>query len=109
MNDPDPTPRGLALFPPGASAAFRRRRIAFALTYAAVAACLVWPLYPLSATSAFPLIFGLPLSFAWVVGALAAGFCALVALYLGDAHEESRRGTTPLGRGAPRPRAERQQ
>ena len=103
------SPRGLVLFPPGASAAFRWRRIAFAAAYAAVAACLVWPVYPLAASSAFPLVLGLLLSFAWVVGALAAGFCALVALYLSDAHEESQRGTTPLGRGAPRPRAERQQ
>lgn len=91
MSDPDPMPRGPVLFPPGASAAFRRRRIAFAAAYAVVAACVVWPIYPLAA-SAFPLILGLPLSFAWVVGALAAGFVALVALYLGDAREEAARG-----------------
>ena len=84
--------RGLVLFPPGTSAAFRRRRIAFAAVYAAVAACLVWPLYPLAAASAFPLVLGLPLSFAWVVGALLAGFLAVAALYLGDAREEARRG-----------------
>jgi hypothetical protein len=87
---PNDMPRGLVLFPPGTSAAFRRRRIVFAAVYAVVAACLVWPVYPLAA-SAFPLILGLPLSFAWMVGALVAGFLTLLALYLGDARDEARR------------------
>ena len=91
MTDPHPIPRGPLLFPPGTSAGSRRRRIAFVAAYAVLAACLVWPVYPLVA-SAFPLVLGLPLSFAWVVGVLAAGFGALVGLYVGDTREEARRG-----------------
>jgi hypothetical protein len=89
MTDPDPIPRGPLLFPPGTSAGTRRRRIAFVAVYAVLGACVVWPVYPLVA-SAFPLVLGLPLSFAWVVAVLAAGFGALVGLYVGDAREEAR-------------------
>ena len=44
---------------------------------------LVWPVYPLF-SGIRPLILGLPLSLAWIVFALAAGFTALVTLYLSE-------------------------
>lgn len=88
--DPDPSagpPSRLpVLFPPGTTPASRRRRLVFVAVYALVAAALVWPLYPLGAR-AFPLVLGLPTSFAWVVIGLTVGLFALVGLYLGDARD----------------------
>ena len=57
----------------------RRRRIFLAL-YAAIALLLIWPVYPFFARP-FPLVFGLPLSLAWVVMALGLMFAALVWLF----------------------------
>ena len=73
--------KGLVLFPPGASPGHKRRRLAFVAVYVLVVAALVWPIYPRFA-GVFPLILGLPLSFAWVILALAVSFSALLALYL---------------------------
>ena len=73
--------RGLVLFPPGTDPRIRRRRLLFTVVYLLVIAAVVWPIYPLFAGT-FPLILGLPLSLAWIVGALATGFLALLALYL---------------------------
>lgn len=81
----------LVLFPPAMAPARRRRRLVFVALYAAVAAALVWPLYPLGARR-LPPLFGLPPSFAWVVAALAAGFFLLLGLYLGDLREEEAGG-----------------
>lgn len=75
--------RGLVLFPPGTPPARRRRRLVFAAVLAAVAASLVWPLFPLAAAR-LPPLGGLPGPFAWVVAALAVCFAALVAVYRGD-------------------------
>ena len=72
--------RGLVLFPPGTDPRVKRRRLLFAAFYLLVIAAVVWPVYPLFAGT-FPLILGLPLSLAWIVGALATGFLALVVLY----------------------------
>ena len=72
--------RGLVLFPPGTAPRVKRRRLLFAALYSLVVAAVVWPVYPLF-SGTFPLILGLPLSLAWIVGALAAGFLALLVLY----------------------------
>jgi hypothetical protein len=44
---------------------------------------LIWPGYTLF-SSATPLIFGFPLSFAWIIFYTIAGFIALLALYFSD-------------------------
>ncbi len=68
------------LFPLGTAPRVKRRRLLFTGCYLLVIAAIVWPVYPLFAGT-FPLIFGLPLSLAWIVGALAVGFAALLTLY----------------------------
>lgn len=86
--------RGLKLFPSHSSARHRRRRIVFAAVFAILTASLVWPIYPL-ASGIRPLIFGLPLSLAYIVIVLLAMFAALIWLYRGEEerghHGESRR------------------
>ena len=69
------------LFPPGTGPRVKRRRLLFTAFYLLVIAAVVWPVYPLF-SGTFPLILGLPLSLVWIVGALTAGFLALLALYL---------------------------
>jgi len=81
--DREPLPLGLVLFPPGSSARHRRRRVAFLAVYLVLVAALVWPVYPYF-SGVLPLILGLPLSLAWVVIVLVAGFGALLALYLSE-------------------------
>ena len=75
-----PLPRGLVLFRPDASLEYRRRRLLFAAVVALATASVIWPIYPLF-SAAFPLIFGLPLSLAWVVMAILVVFLALVWLF----------------------------
>lgn len=79
--DRGPLPAGLVLFPPGTSPGKKRRRILFVAAYLVVTASLVWPIYP-RFSGIHPLVMGLPLSLAWIVLALFAGFAALLALYL---------------------------
>lgn len=86
-----PLPRGLVLFPPGTPRGHRRRRLAFLALWVAVAACLVWPIYPLFA-GIRPLVLGLPLSFAWVVLALLVMFLALLWLYRSDGRADGAGG-----------------
>ncbi|MEM6792379.1 MAG: hypothetical protein AAF725_00225 [Acidobacteriota bacterium] len=52
-----------------------------------VTAMLVWPLYPMLGASATPQILGLPLSLAWVIGALLLMFSSLLWLFLADERE----------------------
>jgi hypothetical protein len=97
------------LFAPGTSRDRRRRRLAFAAVYAALAAAVTWPLFPWAA-AAFPPLLGLPPSFAWVVTVLLAAFVAVALLYRADLADEaapsgpgpgSRSSTSPdrVGRG----------
>jgi len=44
---------------------------------------LIWPVYPLF-SDIYPLILGLPLSFAWVILVLFAAFFLLLWYYLSD-------------------------
>ena len=76
-------PKGLVLFPPGTPPRRRRRRLVFLVIWLLAGVSLVWPVYALVA-DAFPLVLGLPLSLAWVVGWLAVVFVALVWLYRSD-------------------------
>ncbi len=79
-------PQGLVLFRPGTDPARRRRRQLFLAIYAAVAALLVWPIFP-QFSGVRPLILGLPFSLAWVIMALGVMFAALVWLYRTEDHE----------------------
>ncbi|HEX9733298.1 MAG TPA: hypothetical protein VGG06_15115 [Thermoanaerobaculia bacterium] len=78
--DRESLPTGLVLFPPGTDPRKKRRRLLFAAFYLLVVASVLWPVYPLF-SGIRPMILGLPLSLAWVVFALLAGFAALLALY----------------------------
>lgn len=93
--DRQPLPLGLVLFPPGSSARHRRRRLAFLAVYLLLVAALVWPIYPYF-SGALPLILGLPLSLAWVVMVLVAGFGALLALYLSEDARSPTTGSPPF-------------
>jgi hypothetical protein len=84
--DRGPLPYGLVLFPPGTSPGKKRRRLLFGAAYLLVTAALVWPVYPIF-SGIHPLVLGLPLSLAWIVLALFAGFAALLALYLTEDEE----------------------
>lgn len=80
MADRSDIPRGLVLWMPDAPAAYRRRRILFITVLVVAALSLIWPVYPLF-SGIRPLIFGFPLSFAYVIGWLAIVFVALGWLY----------------------------
>ncbi len=76
----DTLPAGLTLFRSGTDPARRRRRQIFLAIYLAVAALLVWPIFP-QFSGIRPLILGLPFSLAWVIMALSVMFAALLWLY----------------------------
>lgn len=78
----DDCPRGLVL--PGLQDDTRRSSLLSFLAVTVISGlALVWPVYPF-AGSVRPYVFGLPFSFAWVVGWLVVMFVALVFLYLTD-------------------------
>ncbi|MDX1617920.1 MAG: hypothetical protein R3224_03985 [Balneolaceae bacterium] len=74
------------------------RKRTFILIIALIQLCLLWPIYPLF-SDIYPLILGLPLSFAWVVLMLAASFLTMLWYYLTDPAldkgSEPGSGTTP--------------
>lgn len=74
-----PLPRGL-VFAPRASAAVRKKRLAFAVFGLLAFLALGWPVYPLVSTVR-PFVLGLPFSFAWVALWLLLVFAALFWLY----------------------------
>ena len=80
MPTPEAIPKGLVFFPPDTSPGRKRRRLLFVVILMMVAMALVWPMYPLF-SGIFPLIFGLPLSLAWIAVWLTVVFVALVWLY----------------------------
>ncbi|MDR8391156.1 hypothetical protein NC796_08410 [Aliifodinibius sp. S!AR15-10] len=49
---------------------------------------IIWPVYPLFSDIS-PMILGLPLSFAWVVGMLIASFLTILWYYLTDPERKS--------------------
>lgn len=68
----------------------KRRKRAFILVpiLVLIQICLIWPIYPLM-SSAKPLIFGLPLSFFWVILMVCCSFTALFLFFRKDTEEES--------------------
>ena len=79
------TPRFLPSdLPPGARRIYLATAVFFAVTFAA----LVWPVYALFA-GIRPRILGLPLSLAWVVGWVVAGFLVLAAVHLWEGRREA--------------------
>lgn len=80
MPSPSDVPSGPVFFTDSAPPSRRWRRSLFIAIVLVAALALIAPVYPLFG-SIRPLIFGLPLSFAWVVLWLAVVFAALVWLY----------------------------
>ena len=87
-SDRESLPTGLVLFPPGTPPEKKRHRLLFAAVYLLVIASVLWPIYPLF-SGIRPMILGLPLSLAWVVFALLAGFVTLLLLYATEDEEKS--------------------
>lgn len=75
--------RGPELFSEHMSPAARRRRIGVLVVLLVASAALIWPVYDVFG-GLYPLIFGLPLSLAWVVLWLFVVFGAVLWLYLTD-------------------------
>lgn len=78
-----PIRRGIVLFKADASPAHRRRRTLFLLLCPLIASMVLWPVFP-RFSGIFPLVLGLPQSFAWVVLALLAMFFLLLWLFLSE-------------------------
>lgn len=55
------------------------------------ALAIIWPGHALF-SSATPLIFGFPLSFAWIIFWVIIGFAAMMGLYLSDSHDDKING-----------------
>ncbi len=83
----EPFGRGLILFRPGTSIKMRRGRLLFLVVYLLIGAAIIWPVYPRFA-GPDPRVLGLPLFFAWIVGALLAMFASLVVLFKVEPHDE---------------------
>lgn len=60
-----------------------KRKILFLAIFIILQLCLVWPIYPLF-SGIKPMIFGLPLSFAWIIFVLICCFFLLLWYYLSD-------------------------
>lgn len=69
------------------------RKLIFLLLFVIIQLCLIWPIYPLF-SEVYPLMLGLPLSFAWVVLMLLASFLTLLWYYLSDPERESSQSET---------------
>lgn len=71
----------------GESIPIRRSRIIFVMVILITALAIIWPGHAVF-SSATPLIFGFPLSFAWIIFWVIVGFSAMMGLYLSDSHED---------------------
>lgn len=85
--DPASLPRGIVFFRSDATPAHRRRRTTFLVLFVLIGSLVLWPVFPFFAR-VFPLVLGLPFSFAWVVMALAAMFFVLLWLFLTEDHRK---------------------
>lgn len=65
----------------------RRSRLIFITVMILTALAIIWPGHALF-SSATPLIFGFPLSFAWIILWVMIGFTAMLGLYLTDSHDD---------------------
>lgn len=68
-----------------------RRKIIFVVALLIIQLCLIWPVYPLF-SDIYPLILGIPLSFAWIIFVLLAAFFLLLWYYLTEPENKD-----PLG------------
>lgn len=59
------------------------RKIMFLVIFVILQLCLIWPVYAFF-SGIYPLILGLPLSFAWIVFILISCFFLLLWYYLSD-------------------------
>jgi len=77
----DKIPNGLVF----SSRSPKRRKRAFILIpiLVVIQLCLIWPIYPLM-SSAKPLIFGIPLSFFWVIMMVCLSFISLLIFFRKD-------------------------
>lgn len=80
MHDMDTPPKGPVFFLPGASRAYRLRRLLFLGVLMTASVALIWPVYALVAQP-LPLVLGLPMPLAWIVAWLLIIMGALVWLY----------------------------
>lgn len=64
-----------------------RRKFIFIIGLLLVQLSLIWPVYPLF-SEIYPLILGIPLSFAWVIFVLFAAFFLLLWYYLSDPEKD---------------------
>jgi len=67
-----------------------KRKIIFLAGLLIIQLCLIWPVYPFF-SDVYPLILGLPLSFAWIIFNLIAAFTLLLWYYLSDPERETRK------------------
>lgn len=65
-----------------------KRKIIFLVIFIILQLGLIWPIYPLF-SDIKPMIFGLPLSFAWIIFVLICCFFLLLWYYLSDPKLES--------------------
>ncbi len=71
-----------------------RRKIIFLVGLLLIQLSLIWPVYP-AFSNIYPLILGIPLSFAWVIFILLAAFSLLFWYYL----TEPEKSEEPLNSG----------
>ena len=65
-----------------------RVRVLFIIIMGLTSIAIMWPGYALFA-SATPLIFGFPLSFAWIILWVIISFAAIFGLYLSESNQDS--------------------
>lgn len=64
-----------------------RRKIIFIAALLLIQLSLIWPVYPVF-SDIYPLVFGIPLSFAWVIFVLLTAFSLLLWYYLSEPEDE---------------------
>ena len=65
----------------------RLSRLVFIFVITLTSLAIIWPGHAIF-SSATPLIFGFPLSFAWIILWVIIGFAALLGLYLSDSQND---------------------
>lgn len=69
----------------------RRSRLICITVIILTTLAVIWPGHALF-SSATPLLFGFPLSFAWIILWVIVGFIAMLSLYLSDTHDDQVNG-----------------
>jgi len=65
----------------------RLNRVMISILTVIISIAIMWPIYPLF-SGIEPFIFGLPLSFAWIILWVIIGFVSMIWLYLSDNKDE---------------------